>query len=105
VTRREFFAFGSLAVLCLVLGLLPQPVLDTVAPDVRVLSNIADGARARAAGVPYVSDEPAEALPSIDLNPKGPAGGNKAGKGGKGGNKGGKGGNKGGPKAPMGAEE
>jgi NADH-quinone oxidoreductase subunit M len=72
VTRREFFAFGSLAVLCLVLGLVPQPLIDTMSADVRVLSNIGDSARARALGVPYVSDEPVGPVgPAIGPNDKG----------------------------------
>jgi NADH-quinone oxidoreductase subunit M len=33
-------------------------LLDTAAPDVRVLANVGGAARARLAGVPYVSDEP-----------------------------------------------
>jgi NADH-quinone oxidoreductase subunit M len=109
VTRREFFAFGSLAVLCLLLGLVPQPLIDTMSADVRVIANIGDAARARALGVPYVSDEPAPPEPAIDPNEKGnqPKGANPKG-GGKGGGKGanpkggGKGLNpKGGGKAPM----
>ncbi|QJW93970.1 complex I subunit 4 family protein [Frigoriglobus tundricola] len=101
VSRREFFAFGSLAGLCLLLGLVPQPVINTLAADVRVLSNIGDAARARAAGVRYVSDEPlvvpsAPAVLTKQAAPKG--GGQKGGGGGKGG--GGKGGGqKGGPPA------
>ena len=103
VSRREFFAFGSLAGLCLLLGLLPQPLLDTMAADVRVLSNIGDAARARARGVPYVSDEPPE--PVAEPNEEGaqPKGGGKGPnpKDGKGAPKG-----KGGPKGPpLGAEE
>ena len=58
VSRREFFALGSLAALCLILGLYPQPVIDTMKADVRVLSNISDGARARIRNAPYVSKEP-----------------------------------------------
>jgi NADH-quinone oxidoreductase subunit M len=106
VSRREFCAFGSLAVLCLVLGLLPQLLLDTTAPDVRVLANVGGAARARLAGVPYVSDEPLAAgdngpafvppaLKAIDINPKGgnPKGGNPKGGNPKGG---------GGPPGPKG---
>ena len=105
VSRREFFAFGSLAGLCLLLGLLPQPLLDTMAADVRVLSNIGDAARARALGVPYVSDEPPEPPAAAEPNEKGaqPKGGGKGPnpKDGKGAPKG-----KGGPKGPpLGAEE
>ena len=110
VSRREFFAFGSLAGLCLLLGLLPQPILDSMAADVRVLSHIGDAARARALGVPFVSDEPPIPPPDANVNPKGPGGakGPGGGGGGKGGDKkgGDKKGGKGGPKAPVpGAEE
>jgi NADH-quinone oxidoreductase subunit M len=99
--RREFFALGSLVGLCLLLGLWPQPVLDTMRPDVRVLANIGDDARARARGVPFVSKEPYEPPPPAPAaapgeaggpTPKGPA--PKKGGGNKGGNKKGKGGNK-----------
>jgi NADH-quinone oxidoreductase subunit M len=122
VTRREFFAFGSLALLCLVLGLVPQPMIDTMTADVRVLSAIGDKARARAEGVPYVvpEDELAPLL-SPETNAKdakgggggkgggGKGGGGKGGGDGKGGGKGGggKGGGgrggagKGGGKGPM----
>ena len=55
MSRREFFALGSLAALCLLLGLFPQPLLDTMKPDVRVLTNIGDAARDRVPGVPYVT--------------------------------------------------
>ncbi|MBN9122522.1 MAG: NADH-quinone oxidoreductase subunit M [Planctomycetes bacterium] len=111
VTRREFFAFGSLAGLCLLLGLLPQPIVDTMAPDVRVLANIGDAARARAGGVVYVSDEPPEPVLVAPLGPieiKGPQGKDNPKGAGKGAPKDGKGApkgkNKGGTKGP-GAEE
>jgi NADH-quinone oxidoreductase subunit M len=68
VTRREFWAFGSLAVLCLLLGLFPQPLIETMTQDVRILSNIGDAARVRAGGVPDVSDAP----PGPPENQKGP---------------------------------
>ncbi len=90
VTRREFFAFGSLAVLCLLLGLFPQTIIRTTAPDVRVLANIGDAARARANGVTFVSDEPIEpARPAPDaVPPKGPPAPVPGGPPGKGGPKG-----------------
>jgi NADH-quinone oxidoreductase subunit M len=69
VTRREFFAFGIPAGLCVVLGLFPQPVLDTIRPDVKVLTRVGEAARARVAGVP-VPEEPVEAPPPP---PKAPA--------------------------------
>jgi NADH-quinone oxidoreductase subunit M len=105
VTRREFLAFGSLAALCVVLGLLPQPLIETMRADVRVLSIIGDKARARAEGVPYqyVEDEPrppAPAPPAADPTTKGGKGGGPP--GGKGGGPpgGGKGGPLGGGKGP-----
>jgi NADH-quinone oxidoreductase subunit M len=52
VTRREFAAFGSLAALCLFLGLYPQPLLDTMKWDVQQLTTIGTMARARATGTP-----------------------------------------------------
>lgn len=68
--RREFVAFGSLAALCLVLGLLPQPLIDTMKQDVRVLTIIGDAARARVQNVPYVyvDDEPKPA-PAVAPGP------------------------------------
>lgn len=106
VSRREFCAFGSLAVLCLVLGLLPQVLLDATAPDVRVLANVGGAARARLTGVPYVSDEPPPSrapagpvVPVLQPTPKigGPKGGGPKGGFPKGGPPGPKGGN---PKGP-----
>jgi NADH-quinone oxidoreductase subunit M len=94
ISRREFFAFGSLAALCLVLGLLPQPIIEPMKADVRVLSIIGDKARARTQDVPYVyvEDEPNPPAPAADppptmdgkgpLDGKGPPGGKKGGKGG-----------------------
>ncbi|MDY3554139.1 NADH-quinone oxidoreductase subunit M [Gemmata sp. JC717] len=76
ICRREFFAFGSLAALCLVLGLLPQPVLDTMKQDVRKLSIVGDAARARVQGVPYVyvEDELPPANVSAPVAPPEPLG-------------------------------
>ena len=67
VSRREFFALGSLATVCLLLGLFPQVLLDTMKPDARLLSIIGDSARARVGGVPYVyvDDEPKPAAPVV----------------------------------------
>ena len=48
MTGREWLAFGIPTVFCVVLGLFPQPVLDAMKPDVNVIANAADGARARA---------------------------------------------------------
>jgi NADH-quinone oxidoreductase subunit M len=45
---RELFALVPIAALCLFIGLCPQPLLDSVRPDLRVVARIAEGARARA---------------------------------------------------------
>lgn len=66
VNRRELLAFGSLAVLCLVLGLYPQPVLSSIEPDAKRLSLIGDAARARVKGEPLPKVEP---LPVPTTNP------------------------------------
>jgi NADH-quinone oxidoreductase subunit M len=50
VSGREFAAFGSLAGLCLLLGLYPQLILDTVKWDVQQLSTIGTMARERVTG-------------------------------------------------------
>jgi NADH-quinone oxidoreductase subunit M len=109
LNRRELYALGSLAALCLALGLWPQPVIDTMRPDVQVLANIGDAARARARGVPYAPTEEPDATPAArpEQNQKGPPPGKGGPKGGapKGGNKKG-GGKKGGPpKGPPGEAE
>ena len=41
LTGREAFAFGLPAALCLLLGLFPQPVLDTMKADVTVVASSA----------------------------------------------------------------
>ncbi len=112
VSRREFFAFGSLAALCLLLGLFPQPLINTMKADVRVMSIIGDKARARLQNVPYVYVEydvqPKPPAPTnADPAGKGPAdpkgGGDKKGGGKKGGGGGGKKGKN--PMPDPGAEE
>jgi NADH-quinone oxidoreductase subunit M len=47
MTAKEWTAFGLPAVLCLVLGLYPQPVLDSVDGDVTILLHRLDAARER----------------------------------------------------------
>jgi NADH-quinone oxidoreductase subunit M len=37
---REIAALAPIVILCLLLGVYPQPVLDTAAPDIRIVSNI-----------------------------------------------------------------
>ena len=55
---REVFASGSLAALCLLLGLFPQVVLDSVKPDVRVMTAIGENARDRITGTSPMFDAP-----------------------------------------------
>ena len=59
-TRREVVTFGGLAVVCLLLGLFPQKLIDPMKADVAVLATIGDSARDGAAGGP-----PADALAPV----------------------------------------
>jgi NADH-quinone oxidoreductase subunit M len=68
VQRRELWAFGVPAVLCLVLGLCPQWLLDTVRSDVRLLSVVGDQARVRA-GLPPPPPEPGPILKPFEGQP------------------------------------
>ena len=112
VSLREGVVFVSIAVLCLVLGLLPQFVLDTFRWEVKQLTAIGDRARERA-GLPLPPDDTPPPLLRIgsmegkegnSMQKKGEKKGGAAPKGGKDGGKGGgKGGKKGGePKADGG---
>jgi NADH-quinone oxidoreductase subunit M len=47
VTPREWAALGPIMVLCLLLGLFPQPVLSTSARDLQVVADIQERARER----------------------------------------------------------
>ncbi|MCE9565230.1 MAG: NADH-quinone oxidoreductase subunit M [Planctomycetes bacterium] len=91
VSRREVFAFGSLAGLCLLLGLYPQPILDSLKTDVKALTQIGNGARARVKGepVPVESATPpvstANPTPPPKIVPKKGGGGKKDRKDAKGG--------------------
>jgi NADH-quinone oxidoreductase subunit M len=55
LTGREWVGFGLPAALCLVLGVLPQPVIDSMAWDARVLANRVETAKFRA-DPPVASD-------------------------------------------------
>jgi len=68
VQRRELWAFGLPAVLCLVLGLCPQWLLDTMRSDVRLLSFVGDQARVRA-GLPPPPPEPGPTLKPFEGQP------------------------------------
>jgi NADH-quinone oxidoreductase subunit M len=96
VSRREFFAFGTLAGLCLLLGLFPQPVLDTMKWDVRQLATVGKTARDRATGTRPPPDE----VPEVQPGPQGPPGVAPKGGGPKGG-----GAPKGGGKGKIGADD
>jgi len=63
VSRREFAALGTLAGLCLLLGLYPQPILETMKWDVQQLSNVNRMARDRVPGVPPAPPGPAPDRP------------------------------------------
>jgi NADH-quinone oxidoreductase subunit M len=69
VSRREFAALGSLAGLCLFLGLYPQPILDAMKWDVQQLSTIGKMARDRVAGLPAVPETPPPGVPRPDARP------------------------------------
>jgi NADH-quinone oxidoreductase subunit M len=103
LTSTEWVGFGAPAVLCLALGLYPQPIIECMNYDVAVVSRLADEARTRA-GLQLdpekerIPDPPTGAVsPDTPPAPKGmnmggaPGGGAKAGKGAKGGDKGKKG--------------
>lgn len=68
VQRRELWAFGVPAVLCLILGLYPQWLLDTMRSDIRLLSIIGDQARVRA-GLPPPPPEPGPPLRPFEGQP------------------------------------
>lgn len=68
VHRREWWTFGVPAVLCLILGLYPQWLLDTMRSDVGLLSVIGDQARVRA-GLPPPPPEPGPSLRPFEGQP------------------------------------
>lgn len=71
LTSRELVAFGSLAALCLVLGVYPQPVLETMKADVGIVTRIGDEARVRVYGEPKPSGVVVAAEPQSAPAPKG----------------------------------
>jgi formate hydrogenlyase subunit 3/multisubunit Na+/H+ antiporter MnhD subunit len=58
---REFFALAPIAILCLVIGVCPQPVLDAAQREVEVVAHIADRAREMRAREPLAPIEEAAA--------------------------------------------
>jgi NADH-quinone oxidoreductase subunit M len=85
-SRRETFALGGLAALCLLLGVFPRVLLDPMRADVAVLSRIGDNARHRVAGTapPVEMPAAAEPEPAAPAPQKGKKGGGKVAAGGKG---------------------
>jgi NADH-quinone oxidoreductase subunit M len=75
VNGREFATLGVLAALCLLLGLLPQTVLDSMRYEVQQLTTIGERARARVRGAEY----PTVALPPVNTQDPNAKGGGKAG--------------------------
>lgn len=63
VKGREMWAIVPLAVLCLVIGLYPQPILKTIKPDIAIISNITDKARERANPVNPVAHKTVQSEP------------------------------------------
>jgi NADH:ubiquinone oxidoreductase subunit 4 (subunit M) len=62
---REVTILAPIAALCLALGVYPQPVLNTIEPDVRAIADIADRARSRAeSGLTAMPDQRAKAEPA-----------------------------------------
>jgi NADH:ubiquinone oxidoreductase subunit 4 (subunit M) len=49
LTGRELAALAPVALACLALGVFPKMFFDTVKPDLKVVTAVADRARARAA--------------------------------------------------------
>ncbi len=54
---RELAALIPIGVLCVALGVYPQPFFDTARADLRVVAGLADGARARAEFMPVVAEK------------------------------------------------
>jgi NADH-quinone oxidoreductase subunit M len=96
---REYFTLKLLVVLCFVLGLAPQLVLDSLRWEVKQISMIGDKARERA-GIPLPPDDTPPPILRIDPKAGDKEGGGAGKAGGKaGGMGGGKAGGKGGGKA------
>jgi NADH-quinone oxidoreductase subunit M len=98
MSRQDWFAFALPAALCVVLGLFPTRVLETMTADVNVVANIGDLARYRA-GQPVDETRRSVGLPERGRGTETPPPGSKMGAP-KGGGKGGKGG----PKGPGGGK-
>jgi NADH-quinone oxidoreductase subunit M len=63
LTGRELAALVPVALVCLALGVFPKMFFDTVKPDLKIVTAIADRARGRAAsGQPAVAGNPPRAV-------------------------------------------
>jgi NADH-quinone oxidoreductase subunit M len=73
--------------LCLILGLFPQPILDSMRWDIKQLDRIGVEARSRIAGVPAPPELDVPTVPALPdvQQPVGPRGGGPKGGGPKGG--------------------
>jgi NADH-quinone oxidoreductase subunit M len=49
LNARELWAIVPIAILCVLLGVLPQPVIDSARPELKTVANILDRSRERAA--------------------------------------------------------
>ena len=70
LTRQEVVAFGIPVILCLGLGLFPQPVLDTMKADIAVIAQQTDRARVRIDKA--VADQETPPPPVVKQLPAGP---------------------------------
>ena len=62
LTGRELLTLLPLVLLCVGIGVRPQPLLDVSAGDIAVVNHIADGARARD-GQPSLTPQPPLVVP------------------------------------------
>jgi len=66
---REWFVYGVLLILCFVMGLSPQPVIDTIRPEANVIVASADMARMRAGFAPAPAERvPVMPIPMVDAH-------------------------------------
>jgi NADH-quinone oxidoreductase subunit M len=68
--RRELAALVPIAALCLFIGLCPQPLIDSVRPDIRVVTKITEGARARADARARGDAKPSSSVAAATNHPK-----------------------------------
>jgi NADH-quinone oxidoreductase subunit M len=54
---REMFAIAPICVLCLVLGVMPQPLIQMIQPDIEAVVSLYDGAKPQAAEILVPADD------------------------------------------------